>query len=313
MDRFHGEKSVWPVIRDRIKRSKKSQQIFAAIAYIGSDAAKIMPLRRGDILVCNASDAAIKQGSTSAAALKSFFSRGVRIFNEPRLHGKVVVFPKRAFVGSANVSSRSRDVLLEAVIETSNPGLVNSSRRFVERNAQAMSRLDYEDIARILKIRVKRTEPPPPQPSAPLHLMQIPKRVPLLKLLPNEIDFYSVAVENEIRNQRESIRANFFNGGQRASIEAEDWPSDWWDEFQPDMWYVGVTKFGRIYKPRKIIKLSKVTKRNAVVWMAKPRDGKNFIKDPALLSNLGFDYEADKIVVLREERTEALLKLFREK
>ena len=111
MIRFHGDTSVWPIIKEQIKKTRKSQQIFAAIAYVGLDATKIMPLRRGDVLVCNASDAAIKQGSTSAIALEKLLRRGVKIFNEPNLHGKVVVFPMKAFVGSANVSRRSEDVL----------------------------------------------------------------------------------------------------------------------------------------------------------------------------------------------------------
>lgn len=309
MIRFHGQKSVWPIIKNQIKRSKKSHQIFAAIAYVGSDAAKIMPLRRGDILVCNASDAAIKQGSTSATALKSFFNRGVRIFNEPRLHGKVVVFPKRAFIGSANVSSRSRDVLLEAVIETSDPGIIVSSQRFVERHALAISRFNRDDIKRIQKIPVKKMSLPPQL--VPPALMKVPRQVPLLKLMPNEFDWYSKVVESEIRSQRKDIRHDFFDGGQMAHIEAEEWDSSWWDEFEPNMWYAGVTKFGRIYKPRKIIRLSKVTKHKAIVWMAKPKEGKNFTKNPALLSHLGFDWDADETVVLRKERTEALLKLFR--
>ena len=42
MNRFHGEKSVWPIVKMQIKKAKKSQQIFAAIAYIGIDAPKIM-------------------------------------------------------------------------------------------------------------------------------------------------------------------------------------------------------------------------------------------------------------------------------
>lgn len=311
MLRFHGDESVWPIIKAQIKKSKRSQQIFAAIAYIGTDATKIMPLRRGDVLVCNASEAAIKQGSTAAVALKTFFDRGVRIFNEPHLHGKLVVFPKRAFIGSANVSSRSRDVLFEAVVETTDSGIVRSSQRFVERHAHEVSRLNCEDIDRIRSIRVKRRAPEDLSPIIPLPLMTVPKQVPLLKLLPVVFAHYSTAVENAISRNKKNIRDDFFDGGIRADITAEEWESDWWDVFQPGMWFAGVTKSGRIYKPKRVIKLSKVTKHLGIVWSAKPKEGKNFVKNQALLARLGFNWDNDHIV-LRKQKTETLLKLFRD-
>lgn len=309
MIRFHGDASVWPIIKKQIKRTKKSQQIFVAIAYIGIDAAKIMPLRRGDVLVCNASDFAIKQGSTSAIALEKFVNHGVKIFNEPHLHGKVVVFPKKSFVGSANASSRSKEVLLEAVVETTDAAVVRASQRFVQRHAKAISRLNQEDIKRIRKIRVKRPEPPPPPP--PLPLLMIPKEVPILKLVPIEFAEWSTAVEQEIRQRKKSIRANFFDGGSSADIMAEEWHSDWWSEYRPGMWCAGVTKSGRIYAPKRVIKLSKVTKNSGILWLAVPKKRKSFIKDEVLLSRLGFDWEADVAVVLRNERTRSLLKQFR--
>ena len=94
MNRFHGEKSVWPIVKVQIKKAKKSQQIFAAIAYIGIDAPKIMPLRRGDVLVCNSSDEAIKQGSTSAKALNVFLNEVSRFSMNLVYMGKWWCFPK---------------------------------------------------------------------------------------------------------------------------------------------------------------------------------------------------------------------------
>ena len=213
MNRFHGDKSVWPFIKRQINNTKKSQQIFVAIAYVGADAAKIMPLRRGDVLVCNASDAAIKQGSTSARALETFFKRGVQIFNEPRLHGKVVIFPKRVFVGSANVSTRSRDVLYEAVVETTDPKTIGSSLKFVHRLAQRISRIDRNDIKRLRALPVKKTPAPPPVLRS---VLEIPKQVPLLKIVPSELGDWSKAVEKEFEETRTAVRADFFNGGYRC-------------------------------------------------------------------------------------------------
>jgi hypothetical protein len=312
MLRFHGEKSVWPIVKNRVRKAKKSQQLFVAIAYVGAGATKILPLRRGDVLVCNASDAAIKQGSTSAEALERFLHRGVKIFNEPRLHGKVVVFPGRAFVGSANASSRSRDVLYEAVLETTDPQVVAHSQRFVERHARQISRLRREDVERLLKIRVKRITTDDSSQQPQLSKMKLPKQVPLLRILPVVFDLTSKAVEKEISKARKDIRANFFDGGLQANIEAEQWDSSWWDQFRQEMWYVGVTKSGRMYKPRKVIKLSKVTKHEGIAWLANPTDGKSFVKNPKLLLRIGFDWSSDTGIELRSAKTESLLRLFRD-
>lgn len=313
MTRFHGDTSVWPVIKEQIKKTGRSQQIFAAIAYVGLDATKIMPLRRGDVLVCNASDAAIKQGSTSAVALEKFMRRGVRIFNEPNLHGKVVVFPKKAFVGSANVSRRSKDVLFEAVVETAAPRVIASARKFVERHAHKVAQIDREDIQRMRKIKVKRPVPDGKPRTDLLPSMELPSRVPVLKLIPVGFAEYSTAAENEIAASKRDVRAHFFAGGSTASIEGEEWHSSWWRDFQPGMWYVGVTKSGRIYKPRKVLRLSKVTKRLGVMWLAKPKNGRNFVKDPELLSRLGFSWENETVLVLRDAETRAFLKRFKDK
>ena len=309
MNRFHGDKSVWPIIKSQIKSTKKSQQIFVAIAYVGVDAAEIMPLRRGDVLVCNASDAAVKQGSTSARALGTFLNRGVQIFNEPRLHGKVVTFPKRVFVGSANVSTRSRDVLYEAVLETTDPKTIGSSLKFVQRLAKKVSQINHDDVKRLLTLPI--VKPPEPPPDLRL-LVEIPKQVPLLKLLPVVWDYRSNAVEKEIKRTTKDVREDFFSGGENALVEGEEWKSDWWSVIKPEMWYIGVTKYGRLYKPKKVIKLSKVTKHNGIVWLAKPRQGKSSIKNQEILLKLGFVWDDDKPLVLKEEQTRAVLKLFRE-
>lgn len=312
MNKFHGEKSAWPTIKAQLRKAKKSQQIFAAIAYLGVDAPLIMPLRQGDVLVCNASDAAIKQGSTSAKALKIFFERGVKIFNEPSLHGKVVVFPKRVFVGSANVSTRSRDVLYEAVVETTDPKIIRSSLRFVQGLAQEISKIDREDVKRLQGLPVAKLPLGDPPPKVLLPLLKVPKQVPLLKLIPVEFGDQSKAVENKIKATTKSVRFDFFEGGNRADIEGQEWSADWWSSIKPGMWYIGVTESGRLYQPKKVIKLSKVTSRTGVMWLAKPKLGKSFIQNRDLLQKLNFNWHDEKTLVLKEVETRALLKLFAE-
>ena len=311
-NKFHGQHSVWPIIKEQIRKTKKTQQIFAAIAYIGKDAPTLMPLRKGDLLVCNASDAAIKQGSTSARALEIFNKRGIKIFNESRLHGKVVVFSKRAFVGSANVSTRSKDVLYEAVVETTDQNIVDSSLRFVTNLAGEFSRLNLEDIRRLKRIAIDRTPPPPPPPPKRFVL---PKQVPVLRLMPVYFGIHPPQVAGEIKKTRTSVRAHFFEGGTDAGIKAENWEREWWRYIEPGIWYIGVSKNGRMYTPQQMIKLSKVSKNQGILWLAQPLSAKKSAKDLELLSKLGFKWQMewnDDPVTLKNKQTRALLKLFKE-
>jgi hypothetical protein len=53
------------------------------------------------------------------------------VYAVANLHAKVFVFSRRAIVASANLSSSSRDALLEAGVELSEPTAVAACRRFV--------------------------------------------------------------------------------------------------------------------------------------------------------------------------------------
>jgi hypothetical protein len=67
------------------------------------------------------SDASVKTGRTDPKEVRRYLTRGVRVFSVSNLHAKVFVFGKHVLVGSSNVSMHSRDTLLEAAIETSDP------------------------------------------------------------------------------------------------------------------------------------------------------------------------------------------------
>jgi hypothetical protein len=66
-------------------------------------------------------DAAVKTGRTDPKEVSRYLARGVRVFSVSNLHAKVFVFDKHVLVGSSNVSTHSRDTLLEAAIESSDP------------------------------------------------------------------------------------------------------------------------------------------------------------------------------------------------
>ena len=92
----------------------------AAIAYLGMGAPSLLgDWGKGDLIVCDASDKALKSGSTHPHALKEFLRRGVDVRSCGSLHAKVIASPRAAVVGSMGVSciasTRSaHDVRLDA-------------------------------------------------------------------------------------------------------------------------------------------------------------------------------------------------------
>lgn len=125
---FHGP-SPWPHITRAIGTRGARH---AAIAYLGQDAPALLPLRAGDLLVVNASKAAIRAHATSPAALAYYLSKGVRVLSSPTLHAKVIVTSRRAVVGSANASENSA-FADDAVIITDDPEVIDSVRTFIDR------------------------------------------------------------------------------------------------------------------------------------------------------------------------------------
>lgn len=104
---------------------------YAAIAYLGHDAPELLPLRAGDLLVVNASRAAIRAHATSPVVLAHYLDKGVRILSSPTLHAKVITTNRRAVIGSANASANS--VYSEdAAVITDDPQIVADARNFID-------------------------------------------------------------------------------------------------------------------------------------------------------------------------------------
>lgn len=149
-------KDLWTTLE---KLAKTATRRRAAIAYAHED---VLHFREGDLLVTNASDAAIKCGSTSARLLKQLHQRKVDIHSCPTLHAKLLVMTGHAFVGSANLSINSRDHLTEAGLLTTDATLIDEVEAVILRLAEQSTKLTGADLDRLLKIKVHR--------SAPLHL-----------------------------------------------------------------------------------------------------------------------------------------------
>lgn len=119
MNEFVGT-SPWVAITKDVGRKRRGPMV-AAISYVGVSASEVLPLRKGDFLICDASERAIKQGVTSAKSLAAYLRIGVKVFSHEGLHSKVLATESFAWVGSANASGNSRDNLTEASVRIEGP------------------------------------------------------------------------------------------------------------------------------------------------------------------------------------------------
>jgi hypothetical protein len=120
---------VWKSITSAAKKSRNP--VYAAVAYFGQGASKLLPLPANSRLVVDASEGAVKSGQTCPADLRQLQKRGVVIYSAPRLHAKVYVFDRFVFIGSANVSARSAGTLIEAMLRITGRRVISAARRFV--------------------------------------------------------------------------------------------------------------------------------------------------------------------------------------
>lgn len=141
---------LWPRIR---KLGKEAKIKSAAVAYVTDD--RYLKFGKGDVLVTDASDEAIKAGQTSAQLLQGAFKRKATIVSIPGLHAKVYVFDNVAVIGSANLSKES-ERRTEAALVTDQPTTVSSARSLIETWKSNGDPVDEAFISRISKLPVEK-------------------------------------------------------------------------------------------------------------------------------------------------------------
>ena len=83
---FHGgEQSVWEAIKER---TVPRTPIMAAIAYFTD--ADALPLKAGDVLICNLSKRALSTGSSNPMIARDLAADGIEIRSFDHLHAKVM-------------------------------------------------------------------------------------------------------------------------------------------------------------------------------------------------------------------------------
>src|SRR6266567_7372820 len=101
---------IWPRLR-RLAKTRRRRG-YVAVPFLGTGAAKRLPLKRGDVLITKFDLATVRAGQVNPSEVVAFIKRGVEVHSVANLHAKVYVFGRVAFVGSANVSASSEDSLI---------------------------------------------------------------------------------------------------------------------------------------------------------------------------------------------------------
>ena len=83
--------NIWKQVA---REAKTAKHRLVAVAYVSK--CGHLRLSKDDVLVCDASDRAIRSGETSASLLETLRRRGVELRSQPDLHAKAAVFGRHA-------------------------------------------------------------------------------------------------------------------------------------------------------------------------------------------------------------------------
>lgn len=169
--------NIWDTITRSVKKRKLN---YVAVAYFGSDGANLLPLKKGDILVVDASEKTVINGGTDPKSLHILYDKGVRIFSKERLHSKVMVLGKTLFLGSANVSTNSKYYLHEAVIQTDESKLVQECIEYIQNLPKR--ELEEKDLKYLATVY-----------SPPVHFVSRKK----IRVAKSQFRLYSLEIERE--------------------------------------------------------------------------------------------------------------------
>jgi len=151
MNTFEAGESVWAAIGSLSENSSRKK---AAVSYVTSDA--ILKFATDDLLVLDASDEAVRAGSTSAHVIQRALYRGASVVSIDNLHAKVMLFDSTTVVGSANISVRSAKTLMEAVVVSTDQAITDSASEWINGLAESGEQIDDSILQRLLEIENER-------------------------------------------------------------------------------------------------------------------------------------------------------------
>lgn len=297
----------WSAITRHVARTKG--RTIAAVAYIGVEGPSILPLKQGDVLVCDASRKAVKAGSTHVPALDIYRKRGVNLYSLDGLHAKVIVTAKRAFIGSANASSHSRDKLDEAVVSITDADLVAQARQYIDSRTTEINELSKADLDELRQITPRAFE----WPEKRTQPAEVPTRVKRLWVAPVEYGTWLQAVQNEVDSSQATARRQARSLGSGIKAEALQWERVEARRMKVGDWFLEVSEStGRPKTPAQLIAIRHVTKTKSVLWVARPKQKARRVGADDLQRLLGSKhYPPEELVCIKADNTKPVLRLFR--
>ncbi|WP_280474563.1 hypothetical protein [Nocardia asiatica] len=162
----------------------------AAIAYLGIDGPRLLrELRRGDLLVVNASKEAVASHATSPAAIATLMAPGVTGKTSARLHAKVAAIADHAVIGSVNAPAHSQ-ASDEAVVITDVKSLVREARNHIDAIAVDATVITKEYVQYLQQVwdQAPRAAPVPGVNAVSAETELLPRRIAAVILVPTEYD-----------------------------------------------------------------------------------------------------------------------------
>lgn len=145
---------LWPTAS---KLAAKSTIRFAAIAYVTAEHVRF---KKGDVLICDASEWQIRRGATSAASLLAASKRGAEIRDCPNLHAKILLLDDQVIIGSANLSATSADHLEEGAVLSNDPTLLSQAKAYLHQLREASRPLERADLEKLVALPVEKQPAP---------------------------------------------------------------------------------------------------------------------------------------------------------
>lgn len=142
-------KNIWPTLTKAAKLSKTKSMV--AVAYFGQKGSSMLPLKKGSILLIDASEKAVKSGQTCPDELLKLYYKGVQIYSLENLHAKLFVIGKELFIGSTNVSGNSSMLLQEAIVKTNDKQAIEDAKNFIESHTSKIE-MGEEQLSRLQKL-----------------------------------------------------------------------------------------------------------------------------------------------------------------
>lgn len=291
----------WPAIRRDLDRPNR-RSVVAVVAYIGKDAPTVMPLRRGDVLVCDASDPAIKGRLTSVSALRGYRRRGVHLFSLAGLHAKVIASPTNAWVGSANASDNSENGLIEAAVR-----VTGEQARAVRLWADSLATEDCEvnaaELKRLAGLPLSPPRPGPRRTDPPRTLPERARRLIIWSVDAEVTKGQQAAIDRERPTARQDAR----RAGLPSTLDPVPFTGD--TVVRAGDWLITMRN-GRVQAPGFVVRITREG-RGGRLWLSRvpvtqrpPIAGLRM-----LLPQLHTDF--DEIVVRNRATVEGVLEAFR--